>query len=158
MTRQDNTWQARHNKIRQGKTQQDKTRQGKTRQDRTRQTFVVFHGPSVIPKPHAGKLYVVFCFIRQIHDGPLISFKLEPRSYVFYLSGEFLFWRAWHLKCRIRQFCVNCVQQLLAASLRFEDGRTRYFSGRTNSWEISPFSAEKKKLLLLKTEKIPRAV
>jgi len=50
------------------------------------------------------------------------------------------------------------VQQLFAASLCFEDGRTRYFSGRSNSWEISPFSAEKKKLLLQKSDKIPPAV
>jgi hypothetical protein len=74
------------------------------------------------------------------------------------LSDEFLFWRAWHFNCRIRQFCVKCLQQLFAASLRFEDGRARYFSGRTNSWEFSPFSAKKKKLLLQKADKIPPAV
>ncbi len=161
MTRQDNTWQdtTKQDKTRQDYTIQEKTRQdqcksrqNKTRQERarqdkthrTRQTFVVYHGPSVFQKPHAAKFYVVFCFIRQIHDGSLISSKLEPRSYVLYLSEAFLFWRAWHFKCRIRQICGKGVQQLFTAWHCFEAEWTRYFSRRTNSWEISSFSAGKK--------------
>ncbi len=49
------------------------------------------------------------------------------------------------------------MQQLFTAWPFFQAGWTRYFSGRTNSSEISAFSAKKKKLLLLKTAKIAPA-
>ena len=134
------------NKIRQDKTTLYKRRHDKTNvtQDRTRQD-----------KTGQDSISLFFmappCFKYRMRQNCTSCFVLSGK----YTTEAFLFWRAWHIKCLIRQICGNGIHHLITAWHCFQAGWTRYFSGRTNSSEISSFSGEKKKLLLLKTDKIP---